>query len=485
MYRIDRWSKSTLLVLLSLSIVFYFVATLSILFFPYAVDYGEAPIMDQVERILSGKTLYRNTLDDPPYVISNYPPLFLLIYAGFYKISGLPLIMAGRFISLVSTVISAILLAHLAKSLTSNWVSALFTGGVFLGHPYLFTWSGLARVDSLALMLCIAGISIVYHHWRTWLWTLVASFIFLSSIFTRQSYLLAGPLAAFIWLWTKDRSRSLFFLTLLVIECLGLLLLINTLSSGGFFFNIFQANLNQFDVSRIWSMGKNLLLIWPVIFFTILVMIVAHVKPSELKASTDPFISSGLLGFTIGSILSSLTVGKVGSDINYYLEFIAAGSLWCGIAVNHITTRLSVYRGIFYLAWIGQLIWLLAGGYIFYQSTIGLRWENSSWYEQLSHQIKNAAEQGQVLSDDYLGMVVQAGQSIYYQPFEIGQLYQAGLWNPSEMAEEIRAGRFPLIVIGGKSLDKPCCWPPELVKAIQERYLVNYQDRVIICVPSR
>jgi hypothetical protein len=72
---------------------------------------------------------------------------------------------------------------------------------------------------------------------------------------------------------------------------------------------------------------------------------------------------------------------------------------------------------------------------------------------------------------------------VIYQPFEYGQLHQAGLWNPEPLAEQIQAGEFSLIVIGGNTLDKPCCWPPELIRAIQESYLIEYQPEVILCTP--
>jgi hypothetical protein len=79
--------------------------------------------------------------------------------------------------------------------------------------------------------------------------------------------------------------------------------------------------------------------------------------------------------------------------------------------------------------------------------------------------------------------VVQAGQPIYYQPFEYGQLYLAGIWDPEPLAQEIKSGLFPLIIIGGNTLEKPCCWPPELIQAIREAYQIEYRSGLVFCTP--
>jgi len=479
----DRRVKAVLGVLIVLSVIGYLWTTISIVIYPYTVDYGEAPLMDQAQRILSGQPLYKSDLVDPPYVIANYPPTYPYIFAILHKLSGLPLLQTGRMISFIASLISAVLLACLVKSLTNNWLASLVTVALFLGHPYVFTWSGLARVDLLALMFCLAALYILLHHWWSWRWLFLASIFLLASIYTRQSYLLSGPLAATVWLWSQDRRRCVVFVAMLLIPCFGLFLGINLLTEGGFYFNIFQANLNRFDFGRLWMMGQKFMLIWPIILITTLLMVIIFIQKSFRRKSDNSFINTGLLAFTLGALGSTLTVGKLGSDLNYFLEIIAACSIWSGLALHHLFILPGIRKAIFSIALICQLIWLLAGGYIFSTITINSRWEQIGWYQQLARQVQKAASQGQVLSDDYLGMVVQAGQPVYYQPFELGQLFHAGMWDPTNLAEEIRAAHFSLILIGGDTLEKPCCWPPELVQAIKARYQIDYQSDVVICTP--
>lgn len=45
--------------------------------FPFPLDYGEGPILDQVMRLWHGENIYRPDLTQAPYVVSNYPPFFI------------------------------------------------------------------------------------------------------------------------------------------------------------------------------------------------------------------------------------------------------------------------------------------------------------------------------------------------------------------------------------------------------------------------
>src|SRR5207342_297825 len=64
---------------------------------------------------------------------------------------------------------------------------------------------------------------------------------------TRQTYLLAAPLAAFVWLLFVGWRRALMFAGCLaaVVGLIGLVL--NWASDGGFWFNVVTANVNPWS----------------------------------------------------------------------------------------------------------------------------------------------------------------------------------------------------------------------------------------------
>src|SRR5215510_10357917 len=51
--------------------------------FPYPLDYGEGPLLDQAVRLARFENIYRGDLTVPPYTLANYPPLFPLAQAPF------------------------------------------------------------------------------------------------------------------------------------------------------------------------------------------------------------------------------------------------------------------------------------------------------------------------------------------------------------------------------------------------------------------
>src|SRR5262245_35865089 len=56
--------------------------------FPYSMDYGEAPLVDQAMRLAAGENIYRADISTPPYTISNYPPLYIALLAFSVKLLG-------------------------------------------------------------------------------------------------------------------------------------------------------------------------------------------------------------------------------------------------------------------------------------------------------------------------------------------------------------------------------------------------------------
>src|ERR1044072_2359399 len=54
----------------------------------YSLDYGEAPLVDHAMHLVSGENIYRTDLSTPPYTISNYPPLYIVLLAIGLKLFG-------------------------------------------------------------------------------------------------------------------------------------------------------------------------------------------------------------------------------------------------------------------------------------------------------------------------------------------------------------------------------------------------------------
>lgn len=473
----ERIINNALWMGLILTLFFFLYITTSTLLFPYGLDYGEAPLIDQAKRLIAHEEIYKANLDEPPYVISNYPPLYISLISILGILTNLPLLQVGRAISLVSSLTSAFIIGKFASHLSKRRLSGMVAAALFLGHPFVTIWSPLARVDLLALGLSLTALWILYTRWDSWPWLAVAALCLLGAIYTRQTYALAAPVASAVWLWKNNRLRALIFITSLVGSCLALFMVLNTLTRGGFYINVITANVNPYRLERMLSMNGMFIQVWPFVIFTAPIQIIREVKRKdhyEREASRRSFILYGLLPYTCGALLSSFTVGKVGSNVNYFLELSSALAIWIGCSTAKPMSKVTIRKGqiILSLLILCQIIWSLTANWLISYRVITEKWSKLSEYEEVFQEVRQAASRGPILADDYLFMVILAGQRIYYQPFEYYQLYNAGIWAPTNLVAEIQDRKFSLVLLNkpGSHLYQER-WPSSITQAIKDNYI--------------
>src|SRR5688572_7973315 len=91
---------------------------------PFPLAYGEAPLVDQAMRLVSGQNIYRADLSSPPYTISNYPPLYVTLLAVGVKLFGpAGAFFFGRIISAISAWAAAIFLVFIVYSQTRDRIA--------------------------------------------------------------------------------------------------------------------------------------------------------------------------------------------------------------------------------------------------------------------------------------------------------------------------------------------------------------------------
>src|SRR6185503_18164271 len=209
----------------------------------YSLDYGEAPLVDQAMRLASGQNIYYVDISKPPYTISNYPPLYVTVLAGSVKLFGpSQTFQAGRLISALSTWITSICLAYLIYTLTRDRFAAAGAAATFIAFPFVLYWSPLLRIDLLALALSLSALCMLVSEPFSARRLVVTAVLLVAAIYTRQSYALAAPLAAFVWLLTRDWRQALCLTALVGGLSLALFFILNGLTHGGFYFNIVTAN---------------------------------------------------------------------------------------------------------------------------------------------------------------------------------------------------------------------------------------------------
>ena len=433
----------------------------------YSLDYGEAPLVDQAMRLASGQNIYRADISTPPYTISNYPPLYVALVAASVKLFGpSQAFFVGRMISVLSTWASSILLMLIVYAPTRDRFAALSAGLIFPAFPFVLYWSPLLRIDMLALVLSLAGLYLLADGLKEGQpvsprrLTGVA-LLLVAAIYTRQSYGLAAPFAAFVWLLARDRRQALRLAILVSGFGLVLFLIFNGLTHGGFFFNIVTANVNEFSLDLLefnWDRVREAALILLFIGGASL-FLTRRWNPLWMLAA--PYL--------IGATVSAATIGKIGSNVNYLLELCAALSLSAGAVVAWSHAHLSFYTLraallIILAVAVGKMVHVTLQDY-----TWDLRERRAALSELSQLEALVAETPGAILADEYMGMLTLQGRPLVIQPFEVTQLAWAGKWDQAPLLDSITKKEFAAIIL----YDRPWVnerWTPEMLSAIGRSY---------------
>lgn len=429
----------------------------------YPLDYGEAPLVDQAMRLARGQNIYRADISTPPFTISNYPPLYVAAMSPFVALFG-PSFFFGRLISIAGAWICALCLGLIVWQVTRDRVAALLSGLSFLAFPFVVRWSSFARIDLLALTFSLAALAVLARRPLDNRRLVVSALLLVAAIYTRQSYALAAPLAAFVWVLSQEDARRAFGLTALVAGVGGGLFLgLNTLTDGGFYFNIVTANINAWSADNLsWNLRQ--LTDAAAIFLGLAVFAMAlGAQRNPLWAMSAPY--------GVGAFLSFLTVGKVGSNVNYALELCAALSLAAGGVIGWARARQS--------AWPGLLAVVLVGIQVAHMGRISwaTEWPQLQARRNATEGLERleaivAAAGDPVLADEYMGMLTLQGRPLYIQPFEVTQLALDGKWDQKPVLLGIASKQYPLILIHyfpGAAVYKER-WTPQMLDAINRSY---------------
>lgn len=455
----------------------FLVTEYQAILYPYSIDYGEGPLLDQTLRLASFENIYSNSLDKPPFTISNYPPLFPLIQVPLAWIFG-PAFWYGRLLNLICVLMAALFITLTLHRLTRDWLGAIIAGLLLVAAPYVQHWAKFNRVDMLALAFSWAGIYFIVRsigtaspHLSDQSATIkptaaalvkrqlnnrvfiLGSVLIVAAIFTRQTYALAPPAAVFFWLvfcsaasWKERLINAFLFGAVVFGLSLLLFLILNIATAGGFYLNIVVANVNSFKWQTVQHYGEEIAdKLWPLLVLAGLFVILGWIGKSRGVRHTWALVLPYVLASTAGSV----TIGKDGSNVNYLLELSAALCLAAGAVLawtnqwQRRPVRLVLRVGI-----IGVLVYQCVTLQDWNQHLSVSYLKDQMLYrlntERMVQMIKDAP--GIVLADEYMGLVPLAGKRLYIQPFEFKAMSDANVWDQTPFLQDIASRKFDMIL---------------------------------------
>jgi hypothetical protein len=436
---------------------------------PYTREYAEGYVLHHATHW----THLYTPIEQIPYMVTNYPPLYYVLTGLLNAVVPSPFY-AGRIISVVSSIGTALLLALLVRAyagddrrvLLGPWLAF----GLFLGAPAVQAWGTVARVDLLGVFLSVAALYwyVTYAGPRR-RQMLGAGCLCLLALYTKQSYVWAPAAIFFTELWHRRLRAATSFAVGLSATGLGILGSLSVLTDGRIWRHLVTYNSNAYSVgrARVWLLEKFFPVHFPLLVIGIaMVTLIAtrryrrggwrqgagtHRQGDGTTSCTDWQNGSNLLSpvlvvYLAGGVANAIMVGKFGGWVNYFVHLNAALALATGVLTVEVIRMADRKRAIV----LGVVLFgaVALQGALFYQPAGYTDASDLAEADNAPPAVARLIDQADdpVLSSDP-GLLVHNRQDVVYKPSLFAQLQREGKWNGRNLRGQLRSGEFDYVVL--------------------------------------
>ena len=455
--------------LLGIYAVVYLQFALQLAGFPFDLDQGEGYDAWSGWLINLGQLPY-TTNADFPYYSSNYPPLWSYLVSIPMAWLG-PGLVAARLMSALAGLLTAGVLGSAAFRLSGKPLAGALAAGFFLASPYVFHTTPLARVNSLALLAAVVGLTAIER--PTPRRVALGSLALTAALFTKPTALDATVAGVLFLLLSAPRLGLLAAAVIGSISLTGIALLM-LLTHGAFWLNVVVGNANPFDAWQLTSYLANFTLVHCVL----LAMAAAVCARMLLRRTWSPWPL-----YAITACLATLGVGKWGAGESYFLGAIAAICVLSAVWVARFLDSVQPTR----LRWgLGGALFIQ--GLLLSHATLSnvLPWlpdrgpqsaflgraptlEDQLAAESIAKRVQQAP--GLALSEDP-SFAVAAGKPLVGNATHLRNLYQAGLWDPTPMVRDLHQHRYAIVILDAD------LYPEPVLAAIGQSYFLDRSVRI-------
>ncbi|HDS30445.1 MAG TPA: hypothetical protein ENN67_05305 [Firmicutes bacterium] len=415
------------------------------LFFLWPLDDGEGFCLNQAKLLATGSALYP-PIDCPPYIVTNYPPVFPFLLSFFIDPNNV-LFFSGRLISVIATIITCMAASRCVVAATGNRKAGWIAGILIAASPVIYFWSALVRVDLLATALGIIGLRIAMTY-RGSARYLSVPFV-VAALFTRQSSVEAAAAIAVGMLLEPPGEkngrnspfiRALIFVVLWTAITVLSVLFLQLWSDGEFWKHTVTYTKTRFFSMRLISNMQ-----WIFQTHSLLLVLALIALPSALKDSKRRMLGI----FFIASFGTALLSGKIGSDLNYFLNLIVASACLVG-CFAHDLARFSL-SGQNRPAWLIPAMILIPATIVHSGLLTGYRtlsfqprWEDNHNGFLIFDILSDSDEP--ILSEDE-GFCLIAGHEVIFNPFIMSELAREGTWDQTDFVNSIKNREYKIIML--------------------------------------
>jgi hypothetical protein len=497
-------SLGTLLTLLAILayvgyLIVYVAYAVELFRWPFDYDQGEGFELYDAILYSQGEWPYRDNAAYPFYA-SNYPPLFHLLLVPLLPIFGSRLI-AGRLLSFAATLVTSGVISAVVRRKVGGWFIPLISGLGFLASNYVYQIGPLCRMHMTMVMfetLAIAFIAEFEHPQHSRRNLILGLLMLLCAGYTKQTAVFT-VVAGLFYVFLRDVKKAILAGATLALVAGAIFGLLNVATSGQWWINIIQANVNEFDYRQtIFLFGQWFRL------HTLFVLLAAGYLVYELFWDR---LSAYSLWFFFALGVGALS-GKWGAGFGYFNTAVAAACLTSGLALGRLQQMsfgreiggrdtqyavrplLSVLVPLLYLLQTSRMLHLPTSGPLFgpLAQALGVdgaliegdcatfQYHDAMGYTQLGHSLTEddytAGEEilgyvrtadGPVFSEEAMFSLL-AGEPVVTNPTQLLNLYNNGLLDTTEIVECINRQEFGLVIFRAQF------YPPPVLEAIGQNY---------------
>ncbi|NIQ13366.1 MAG: hypothetical protein GTO02_02835 [Candidatus Dadabacteria bacterium] len=433
-----KWLNIILLSLLILAIILPCIIRIG---FKFSIDYNEGWNVYHGIRAVSEIAFYN---DVPKWTPINYPPLSFYFVGFFGKLFGNPLL-AGRFISILSLIITGFIVADIVRKSGGDSYSSVFSGlfCMALFSTYATHYVGMNDPQMLGHVFMMIGFLIYSYSFKNNLF-LVALFFSLG-LFTKHN-LIALPIAVILDLLIRSRKDFVKFIISFSLIVLGFLIVVTLISGNGFVQQVFLTGSRKYSLMRAikysFSWGKYLKI--PLLVSIPAVFLAFKNQPFRV-VSLYLFISLGA-----GCYFS----GGSGVDINIFFDTFISISILIGLLFSYLHNNCRV--SLKHPNLIGFSLFILLTSSILIN--IPAKGITTNAYASFQKKEMGFLADAEFLSN-YIGpsicenilLCYSSGKNFEYDPFNVGQLIYEKRIEEKEILDKLQSGYFKVIQLN-KSL---------------------------------
>lgn len=459
--------------LLTLYAAFYLQFAFQLIAYPFDLDQGEGYDAWSGWLLDRGQLPYTSNATFP-YYSSSYPPVWSYLVSLPMAWLGAGLAPA-RAVSTLAALLAAAVVGTAARQRSSSAAAGILAALLFLGSPYVFHTTPLARVNGTALLFSVLALRAfeVPTQRRVWL----GSLALLAALFTKPTAVDAA-VAGLGAVALRAPVRGLVASAVVGAAGLGILVLLTRATGGAFWLNVVQAKVAiPSEPSRLAGYALNLVETHGILL--------ALAASEAARAAWQRDWSPWVLFLPATLALALLSVAKAGSGESYYLGTVAAASV---LAATTLVRWLRA-GGRWTLPLAGAL---LAQAALFSHGPLS---QAVSWLPDRGLQADvlgraptaDMARAGAevvallrsvpspVLAEDPSFAVV-AGKPVVGNAAHLHDLYRGGLYDPSALVADVRARRFGAVVLDAQQ------YPAPVLEAVGRSY---YLARVVETTAAR